>query len=151
MWLSLSPKLSPLKAQLQDVSNVFRQRTCHLPHELWYCPNFDQELGRKGCEITGKRIEPLIHNNHAISLVQEESFSRAIVTRIHLWILHRMKNIHLWYPSHRKLIGIGKSKDSESLVPRILQCSCLENLRDGVAWWAAVLWGCTESDTTEVT
>ena len=32
-----------------------------------------------------------------------------------------------------------------------LQCSCLENPRDGVAWWAAISWGCTESDTTEVT
>ena len=31
-----------------------------------------------------------------------------------------------------------------------LQCSCLENPRDGGAWWAA-LWGLTESDTTEVT
>ena len=27
----------------------------------------------------------------------------------------------------------------------------LENPRDGGAWWAAVLWGHTESDTTEVT
>ena len=32
-----------------------------------------------------------------------------------------------------------------------LQCSCLENPRDGGAWWAAVLWDRTESDTTEVT
>ena len=32
-----------------------------------------------------------------------------------------------------------------------LQCSCLENPRDGVAWWAAVYEGCTESDTTEAT
>ena len=33
-----------------------------------------------------------------------------------------------------------------------LQCSCLENPRDGGAWWAARhLWGCTESDTTEAT
>ena len=30
-----------------------------------------------------------------------------------------------------------------------LQCSCLENPRDGGAWWAAV-WDHTESDTTEV-
>ena len=31
-----------------------------------------------------------------------------------------------------------------------LQCSCLENPRDGGAWWAAVV-GVAELDTTEVT
>ena len=31
-----------------------------------------------------------------------------------------------------------------------LQCSCLENPRDGGAWWAAV-YGVTQSDTTEAT
>ena len=31
-----------------------------------------------------------------------------------------------------------------------LQCSCLENPRDGGAWWAAV-YGVTELDTTEAT
>ena len=31
-----------------------------------------------------------------------------------------------------------------------LQCSCLENPRDGKAWWAAV-YGVTQSDITEVT
>ena len=30
-----------------------------------------------------------------------------------------------------------------------LQCSCLENPRDGGAWRAAVSGGCTESDMTE--
>ena len=32
-----------------------------------------------------------------------------------------------------------------------LQCSYLENPRDGRAWWAAVYGGRTESDTTEAT
>ena len=32
-----------------------------------------------------------------------------------------------------------------------LQCSCLENPRDGEAWLGCCLWGRTESDTTEVT
>ena len=32
-----------------------------------------------------------------------------------------------------------------------LQCSCLENPRDGGAWWAAISWGLTESDMTEAT
>ena len=32
-----------------------------------------------------------------------------------------------------------------------LQCSCLKSPRNGGAWWAAVLWGRTESDTTEAT
>ena len=31
-----------------------------------------------------------------------------------------------------------------------LQCSCLENPRDGGAWWAAIH-GVTQLDTTEVT
>ena len=31
------------------------------------------------------------------------------------------------------------------------QCSCLENPRNGGAWWAAVYGGHTESDTTEAT
>ena len=32
-----------------------------------------------------------------------------------------------------------------------LQYSCLENLRGGGAWWAACLWGHTESDMTKIT
>ena len=32
-----------------------------------------------------------------------------------------------------------------------LQCSCLENPRDGAAWWATIYGGCRELDTTKVT
>ena len=44
--------------------------------------------------------------------------------------------------SSRSCIGEGNGNP--------LQCSCLENPRDGGAWWAAV-YGVAESDTTEVT
>ena len=39
---------------------------------------------------------------------------------------------------------IGEGKDNP------LRCSCLENPRDGGAWWAAIS-GVAESDKTEVT
>ena len=46
---------------------------------------------------------------------------------------------------HFSLSCIGEGNGS------LLQYSCLENPRDSGAWWAAVLRGRTESDTTEVT
>ena len=39
---------------------------------------------------------------------------------------------------------------SLSCIGNPLQYSCLENPRDGGAWWAAI-YGTTESDTTDVT
>ena len=45
---------------------------------------------------------------------------------------------------HFSLSCIGEGRGNP------LQCSCLENPRDGGAWWAH-LWGHTESDTTEAT
>ena len=47
---------------------------------------------------------------------------------------------------HFSLSCIGKGNDNP------LQYSCLENPRDGGAWWAAIYgWGRAESDTTEET
>ena len=43
--------------------------------------------------------------------------------------------------------GLGRSPGEGNGNP--LQCSCLENPRDGGAWWATVH-GVAESDTTEL-
>ena len=48
----------------------------------------------------------------------------------------------LHFPFSLSCIGEGNGNP--------LQCSCLENPRDGGAWWA-VVYGVAESDTTEVT
>ena len=57
-----------------------------------------------------------------------------------------LKTFQLGKPSrlhfHSSCIGEGNGNP--------LQCSCLENPRDGGAWWAAV-YGVAESDMTEVT
>ena len=45
-----------------------------------------------------------------------------------------------WLPFHFSLSCIGEGNGNP------LQCSCLENLRDGGAWWAAV-YGVTQSRT----
>ena len=45
---------------------------------------------------------------------------------------------------HFSLSSIGEGNGNP------LQCSCLENPRDGGTWWAAV-YGVTQLDTTEVT
>ena len=46
---------------------------------------------------------------------------------------------------HFSFSYIGEGNDNP------LQCSCLENPRDGGAWWAAVYGVAQESDMTEVT
>ena len=47
-------------------------------------------------------------------------------------------------PLHFSLSRIGEGNGNP------LQCSCLENPRDGGAWWAAI-YGVAESDATEAT
>ena len=48
-------------------------------------------------------------------------------------------------PFHFSLSCVGEGNGNP------LQCSCLENPRDGGAWWAAILRIRTELDTTEAT
>ena len=50
-----------------------------------------------------------------------------------------------WLHFHFSFSCIGEGNGNP------LQCSCLENPRDGGAWCAAVYGGCTESDITEAT
>ena len=56
------------------------------------------------------------------------------------WLLTCLRAESWWEPELKP----GEGNDNP------LQCSCLENPRDGGAWWAAV-YGVTQSDTTEVT
>ena len=55
---------------------------------------------------------------------------------------HKESNKTEWLHFHFSLSCIGEGNGNP------LQCSRLENPRDGGAWWAAV---CAESDTTEAT
>ena len=45
----------------------------------------------------------------------------------------------------------GTGRSPRDGISNPLQCSCLENPRDGGAWWAAVHGITKESDTTEAT
>ena len=56
----------------------------------------------------------------------------------------RLSDFTFTFHFHFSLSCIGEGNGNP------LQCSCLENPRDGGAWWAAVS-GVTESDMTEVT
>ena len=45
--------------------------------------------------------------------------------------------------------SLGQEDPLEEGTATQVQYSCLENPRDGEAWWAYSSWGRTESDTTE--
>ena len=54
------------------------------------------------------------------------------------WSLLKLRSIELVMPSNHLILGEGNGNP--------LQCSCLENPRDGGAWWAAV-YGVAQSRT----
>ena len=56
--------------------------------------------------------------------------------------LQSMGSLRVGHDSVTSLSCIGEGNSNP------LQCSCLENPRDGGAWWAAV-YGIAQSDTTE--
>ena len=116
---------------------------------------------------------PHTHNSPRAPLAGQQS--PGLGGRPHLFMLHQVSNgtllqyFCLEKKSHgwRSLVACSpwggyKSDMTERLHFRFslscigegncnpLQCSCLENPRDQGAWWAPI-WGCTESDTTEVT
>ena len=57
----------------------------------------------------------------------------------------RIDAFELWCHFHFSLSCIGEGNGNP------LQCSCLENPREGGAWWAAISGVRTESDMTEAT
>ena len=59
--------------------------------------------------------------------------------------LQSMGSLRVRHDSVTSLSLIGEGNGNP------LQCSCMENPRDGGAWWADIYGGRTESDTTEVT
>ena len=60
------------------------------------------------------------------------------------WKIPRMEERGGLQSIHFSLSCIGEGNGNP------LQCSCLENPRDGGAWWAAI-YGVAELDTTKVT
>ena len=60
------------------------------------------------------------------------------------WKIPRMEEPGGLQSIHFSLSCIGEGHGNP------LQCSCLENPRDGGAWWAAI-YGVAELDTTKVT
>ena len=121
------------------------RRTCHVLHTMSYrvqMASKNQLLLQKELQFCfnegwGRQWHPtpvpLPGKSHGWrSLVGCSPFGR--------WGSDTTEQLHF----HFSLSWIGEGNGNP------LQCSCLENPRDGGAWWAATS-GVTESDTTEVT
>ena len=65
-------------------------------------------------------------------------------TQCHSLVAQMGIYLQLWRPTLSLIPGSGRSPGGRDGNP--LQCSCLENPRDGGAWWAAV-YGVTQSQT----
>ena len=78
------------------------------------------------------------------------------VSKVMTLLLNMLFRLVIAFLQRSKCLLISWLHFREDIVPHgegngnPLQCSCLENPRDGAAWWAAV-YGLTQSDTTEAT
>ena len=78
------------------------------------------------------------------------------VSKVMTLLLNMLFRLVIAFLQRNKRLLISWLHFREGIVPHgegngnPLQCSCLENPRDGAAWWAAV-YGLTQSDTTEAT
>ena len=84
-------------------------------------------------------------------------FIKSVALSGGLELLHCLHRKLCYYFRKSPLVSRGCLEDHflslevETRSVGTLQCSCLENPRDGGAWWAAVYGVAQESDTTEAT
>ena len=136
--------------------------------------NIMQIGSSKICKNNQKDRFPNLHNVIAQFIEHNFFLATAILLNICMSVVERLRR-RQWHPtpvllpgkSHgqRSLVGCSPWGRKESdMTERLqfhfslscigegngnpLQCSCLDNPRDGGAWWAAVYGGRTESDMT---
>ena len=133
---------SPPQLRMYMSGNLICPRSLHVYRWLWKCHNYLFEVTNKFLRV-GK-FATIEFPNNGIALLKAEK-AMAPHSSTPAWKIpwteepRRLQSMgslrvgHHWVTSlHFSLSCIGEGNGNP------LQCSCLENPRDGGAWWAAV-------------